>query len=298
MSSIDPNIPRSTALIQAELANEISEKSADMTALQTGNSNNYPNIYEYSLFNAEPATPKDIQQLISDSNPNTKTVSEGATNDPINTPNASSISDLASELMIIMLQNAQENKSLERMMKTELSNAQFTNGMKIADKITERGKSEFSLAITGAVMGLTAQAVGFASQKIATKVLTNKAMKSNMITQQSSDTSSVSTQPQKPLTDAQRLAINSSSSFMKDVTSSVVNCASTLASASLKLGISQIDAERQVLETSNKLVDSWISSVDSSIKSQEAAMQFAMNMVQQINNLAKEGAEKIINNMR
>jgi ketopantoate reductase len=212
-----------------------------------------------------------------------------------------SLNDMAAELTIMILQNAQSIKAIEREMKAELAAVQFQNGMKMADMIEKRGELAFQKAVTEAVTKMTSAVASIAAQKIGEKLATPKTTQGEGRSQLGlgqGDGSKFIPGQKSQLTEAQKMAVQSTGKMCNDLAKAMVEATGTLIAAHLDLDISKIDAEKQVMETMNKLIDSVISSVDSSIRSQDSAISFAMNLLQQLNSLAADGCNKIINNMR
>ncbi|MDR1366586.1 MAG: hypothetical protein LBJ13_01610 [Puniceicoccales bacterium] len=210
-----------------------------------------------------------------------------------------SLNDMAAELTMMMLENACASKRMEREMRAELAAMQFKNGMHMADLILERGELAFEKAVTEAVTKLAAVVAELAAQKIGEKLATPK--KENQIKDQLPvDNGAVDEieMPKAELTRDQKRAAYNTGKLCGDLAKAMVESTGTLIAAHFDLDISKIDAEKQVLETTNKLLDSLISSVDSSIRSQDSAIQFAMNMLQQLNSLAADSCNKIIGNIR
>ncbi|MDR0418538.1 MAG: hypothetical protein LBH08_03895 [Puniceicoccales bacterium] len=211
-----------------------------------------------------------------------------------------SLNDMMAELTMMMLKNALSNKEVEREMRAELAVIQFQNGMKMADMIEKRGELAFKKAIVEAVTKVASIVTSIAAQKIGEKLATPK-RKNNDLDQMGVEQGEGFTEIKRPkakLTDAQKMAAQNTGRLCGDLAKAMVEATGMIIAAHLDLDISKIDAERQAMETMNKLMDSVMSSVDSSIRSQDSAIQFAMNMLQQINNLAADSCNKIISNMR
>ncbi|MDR1906809.1 MAG: hypothetical protein LBQ03_01135 [Puniceicoccales bacterium] len=206
-----------------------------------------------------------------------------------------SVNDLAAELMILTLNNAMENKSIERQMRAELAQVQFQNGMKVADLIKQRGELTYKKAVTEAVTKMTTLAVDLGSKATAHYIANQK--KSGMaevnVMKGSKDTGKdfkYSPNEQK--------AIIERGEMVSDALKKIVESTSTLISGELELGISKIDAQQKATEAMNKLLDSIASSVESSIRTQDQAIQFAMGMIDKINSLAHDSFSRIVGNIR
>jgi hypothetical protein len=237
-----------------------------------------------------------------------------------------SLNDMVAELTMMMLQHAMANKSIERAMKAELAVTQFQNGMKMAEMIEQKGKLAFEKAVVESVTKLASALVDIAATKIAEKAkaketeqkITSNSLDSTedkLAAQQVANdvdgkvTETQATKPnfagyaadkteKVPLSEAQKKAIDDKASLIKEVVKATIDCTGVLVAAHLDLGMSKIDAEKQAMKTLNKLMDSVTSSVDSSIHSAEQSIQFALDFLKQINSMAHEAAQAIINNSR
>ncbi|MDR2812342.1 MAG: hypothetical protein LBB05_00910 [Puniceicoccales bacterium] len=206
-----------------------------------------------------------------------------------------SVNDLAAELMILMINNAFENKSIERQMRAELAQVQFQNGMKIADMIKAKGDLAYKKAVTQAVTKMTACVADIAATKIADHIASRKEGADHLNLAQkggTDDTRGFKYDPEK------RNAIRQAGKLTSEALRTTVETAGNLMCAELDLKTSQIDAQQKAAEAMNKLLDSVASSVESSIRAQDQAIQFAMGMLDKINNLAHDSLSRIIGNMR
>jgi hypothetical protein len=205
-----------------------------------------------------------------------------------------SVNDVMAELTIMMLKHSLANKNVEREMRTEIAQIQYQNGMKIADLIKQKGEMAFKKALTQAVTQLTSAVVSLGAQKLTEHLMTREKGTAGIAT----DGKAAGKDGKIAPTDHEKSRAQTYAGLVSNVARESVSCIGNLIGAEFDLGISKIDAERQVIEITNKLLDSISSSVDSSIRSQESAIQFAMSMLQQLNSLAADGCNKIINNMR
>ncbi|MDR2806686.1 MAG: hypothetical protein LBB11_00830 [Puniceicoccales bacterium] len=208
-----------------------------------------------------------------------------------------SVNDIMAEMTMMMLQNAFANKSVEREMRAELSSMQFQNGMKLADMIEKRGELAFKKAVTSAVTQVASAVANIAAQEITEKIML-RSKNSTDISVGAQAATEGATHTKIAPTALERQKAMQTGQLVGELAKSTTSCIGNLIAANLDLDISKIDAEQKTMETMNKLIDNIISSVDSSIHSQESAIQFAMNMLQQLNSLAAESCNRIINNMR
>ncbi|MDR0590871.1 MAG: hypothetical protein LBG09_03445 [Puniceicoccales bacterium] len=206
-----------------------------------------------------------------------------------------SINDLAAELMIIMLNNAMENKTIERKMRAELAQVQFQNGMKIADLMKAKGELAFKAAVTQAATQLASCIGNLVTSKLVEKALTPK----NKSHDEAGlgDEGTLESTKIGP-TEAERKAAREAGQIAGNLVGKVIESAGAIVVAECNLGISKIDAEIKTQEALGQLVDSIARSVQSSITSQEQAMQFAINLVEKLYSLAHQSLSSITNNIR
>ncbi|MDR1590603.1 MAG: hypothetical protein LBR92_01220 [Puniceicoccales bacterium] len=203
-----------------------------------------------------------------------------------------SINDLAAELMILMITNALENKSAERQMRAELAQMQFQNGMKIADMIKQKGELAFQKAVTQAVTKAVTCAVDIVASKV-----TDHFVKKKVAVETSNEQVERNGDKLRDKSKEEKKATKEAGRLMNEGIKTCVETVGTLVSAELDLKMSQIDAQKQSAEAMGKLVDSIASSVESSIRTQEQVIQFAMGMLDKIFSLAHDSMSKITNNI-
>jgi hypothetical protein len=206
-----------------------------------------------------------------------------------------SVNDLAAELMILMLNNALANKSIERQMRAELAQMQYQNGMKIADMIGKKGELAYKKAVTQAVTKMATVAVDIATTKIADYIANQK------LGNVAGENLTGGTGSQKggfKYTPEERDAIRRNGAMTNEALKAAIETTGNLICADLDLEMSQIDSQKQAAEATGKLLDSIASSIDSSIRAQDQAIQFIMSMLDKINSLAHDTISKINSNIR
>ncbi|MDR2372127.1 MAG: hypothetical protein LBD60_03200 [Puniceicoccales bacterium] len=207
-----------------------------------------------------------------------------------------SVNDLAAELMILMINNAFENKSIERQIRSEIAQLQFQNGMKIADMIKEKGELAYKKAVTDAVTKMVATLADAAINAAAYNKSQQKGENKTSINMETGAGDSEA--GGLKYTKDQRENINKAGKLGGEAVKTIIESTGSLICAEFDLKISKIDAQKQVAETMGKLLDSIASSVESSIRAQDQAIQFAMGMLDKINSLAHDSLSRIIGNMR
>lgn len=208
-----------------------------------------------------------------------------------------SISDMASELMIMMLKNANETKATEREMSAEMSAIQFQNGMEIAKFIQENGDTAFKQAIAGAVIQLTTAVANGATTTVVQLKINRQ--KNTLVDNQEKDGGGSSTiEKGDYYTEAQKQNIQNIGNSVNQISNSIFNTAKSFTDAYMNKSISENQAKQKILETGSNLAESIKKSADSSVNTQNSAIQFCLNMIQQINSLAHDSTSRITGNMR
>ncbi|MDR0740507.1 MAG: hypothetical protein LBF34_02235 [Puniceicoccales bacterium] len=208
-----------------------------------------------------------------------------------------SVNDLAAELMILMINNAFENKSIERQIRSEIAQLQFQNGMKIADMIKEKGELAYKKAVTDAVTKMVASLADAAINAAAYNKSQQKGENVGQ-TNMEAEGSANSKAGGFKYTGEQRDNINKAGKLGGDAVKTIIESTGSLICAEFDFKISKIETQKQATETMGKLLDSIASSVESSIRAQDQAIQFAMGMLDKINSLAHDSLSRIIGNMR
>jgi hypothetical protein len=205
-----------------------------------------------------------------------------------------SVNDLAAALMIIMLKNALENKTIERQMRAELALVTFLNGMKIAELIKLKGELAYKKAIFQAGTQLASCVANFAVSKLVEKALTPGGSHGEANLAEEGKLDSTKTGP----IEAERMAARKTGELAGNLVGQAISSTGMIVEAEFDLGISKIDAQIKVLEATNQLIASISQSVQSSITSQEQAIQFALSMMEKIFSLAHQTASSLTNNTR
>jgi hypothetical protein len=207
-----------------------------------------------------------------------------------------SVNDLATELMLLMLNNALENKTIERQMRAELAQLQFQNSMKIADMIGKKGELAYKKAVTQAVTKMASIAVDIAATKIAEYIANQKlGSVANPNLGANIEGSSKGGFKYSP---EERENIRQCGRLTSEALKAAIETTGSLICADLDRETAEIDSQKQAAEAMGKLLDSVANSIESSIRAQDQAIQFAMSMIEKINTLAHETANKITGNMR
>ncbi|MDR1334412.1 MAG: hypothetical protein LBJ71_04280 [Holosporaceae bacterium] len=206
-----------------------------------------------------------------------------------------SVNDLATELMMLMLNNAFENKSIERQMRAELAQIAFQNGMKAADMTGKKGELAYKKAAIQAVTKMASVAVDIATSKVADYIANQKKPDVAGIHAKRGGGDRAGGFKYTP---DERKAIKENWKLGNEALKAAIETTGSLMCADIDLEMSKIDAQKQAAEATGKLIDSIASSVDSSIRAQDQAIQFAMSMLEKINSLAHDIISKIVNNIR
>ncbi|MDR3317697.1 MAG: hypothetical protein LBS71_02745 [Puniceicoccales bacterium] len=205
-----------------------------------------------------------------------------------------SISDLEAEIMILVIKNAFDNKCTEREMRAQLAQIQFQNGMKIADMIKQKGELAYKRAVTDAVTKLAA-CVGSITAEYGAKKLMNRPRTRTDVDVSGKGTT---TNAKVPLTDVQKQAIQAAATHVSNLVKTSIETIGNLMCAADDKKMSELEVKQKIAEVLNKLVDSIASAVESSIRSQEQAIQFALGVVDKIFSLAASAFSSITNNIR
>jgi hypothetical protein len=205
-----------------------------------------------------------------------------------------SVSDLATELMIMMINNAHENKAIERQMRAELAQVHFENDMEIAKMIKEKGELAFKKVITGVVTKVATTVLTIAAEQTANYIATRKTNAAG------SDVGAIKGDQQKGFkyTPQEQEDIRRKGQLAGKLGEQVSQTVGEIIGAELDLDASKLESQIKIREAMNKLNDSIANSVESSIRAQEQAIQFAAGMLDKICNLAHDTLSRIIGNMR
>jgi hypothetical protein len=206
-----------------------------------------------------------------------------------------SVNDLATELMMLMLNNAFENKSIERQMRAELAQIAFQNGMKTADMTGKKGELAYKKAVIQAVTKMASVAADIVTSKVADYIANQK---NGDVARKNTEGGGSSQAGGFKYTPEERKAIKENWKLGNEAFKAAIETTGSLMCADIDLEMSKIDAQKQATEATGKLIDSVASSVDSSIRAQDQAIQLIMSMLDKINNLFHDSISKIVNNMR
>jgi hypothetical protein len=207
-----------------------------------------------------------------------------------------SINDLATELVIMMLNNALKNKCTERQMRAELAQLHFKNDIGMADMIEKKGKLAFNRAIANVVAKTVSSVATIAIEETANYIANRKRSEAAQNTRQGAPIGD--SNKDFKYTKPERDAIIHRGQLVAKLTEQMVQATGETINAKLDLETSELDAKMKAKEAMNKLMDSIANSVESSIRAQDQAIQSAMGMLDKINSLAHDSVSRIIGNMR
>jgi hypothetical protein len=205
-----------------------------------------------------------------------------------------SINDLAMELTILILNNALENKCIERQIRSELTQIRFVSDMEMAKMIEEKGELAFKKTITSTVTKVVSTVAVVAIEETANYIANRKKEEAGVAVEGSGGSKEKDFKYTKP----ERDAIIRRGQLTGKLSDQVSQAVGEIIAADSDLEMSKLDAQMKKREAMNKLMDSIANSVESSIRAQEQAIQFSMGMLDKINSLAHDSVSRIIGNMR
>lgn len=186
-------------------------------------------------------------------------------------PGARSLDELVTVLMLMMIQNALQNKSMQRMFKAELASSMFQNGLKMAELTREQAGLKLASVCTNAALSITGTVAGMAAYGIGTR---SSRMKGS---------------------DTEKMVQSQRMNFLQQSISTTIGNIGNVASGVLDFQASMRDATKQCIDALNRLTESWISSADMDMRTQDQAIEFSKQMLQKIYDLANQARMSIIN---
>jgi hypothetical protein len=187
-------------------------------------------------------------------------------------PGARSLDELIAVLMMMMIKNAFENKSMQRMFKAELASSMFQNGLKMAELTKEQAQLKLASVCTNAAMSIAGSVAGFAAYGIGTR--------QSQMTGKS---------------DSQQMMRSTHMQFLQQTITNTMSNLGNVVGGTLDFQASMRDATKQCIDALNRLTESWLSSADTDMRAQDQALEFAKQMLQKIFDLANQMAMAIIN---